>query len=251
MKRKILERLKLWKERDASECALLIDGARRVGKSYIAEEFAKSEYRSYLLINFAKAPESIKRMFSEYQEQLDVLFLKISEFYGVRLYDHDSLIIFDEVQECPKAREAIKHLVSDGRYHYLETGSLVSIDENVEGIVIPSEEERVSMYPMDFEEFLWAIGEDSLMDVVRSHYREKTALGAAMHRRCMDCFRQYLLVGGMPQSVASFVKTRNFDSVDRMKRRILKLYAEDISKHAGRYALKTRLVFNGIPSQLS
>ena len=251
MKRKLYERLLEWKQKEADECALLIDGARRVGKSYIAEEFAKNEYRSYLLINFAKAPPSIKSLFSEYQEQLDLLFLKLKEFYGVKLYERESIVIFDEVQDCPKAREAIKHLVADGRYHYLETGSLVSIDENVKDIVIPSEEERVKLRPMDFEEFLWAIGDEMTMDVIRSHYESKTPMGQALHRKCMDLFRQYLVVGGMPQAVASFVKTHDLGTVDRTKRRILKLYAEDIAKHAGRYALKTKLIFDGIPSQLS
>jgi len=169
----------------------------------------------------------------------------------VRLYRGESLVIFDEVQDCPKAREAIKHLVADGRYHYLETGSLVSIDENVEGIVIPSEEERVKMYPMDFEEFLWSLDDEMAMDFIREHFASKMPMGAAMHRKCMDYFRQYLVVGGMPQAVAAFVKTRDLGRVDRAKRRILQLYREDIEKHAGRYALKAKLVFDGIPSQLS
>lgn len=251
MKRKIYSRLLEWKQTEADECALLIDGARRVGKSYIAEEFAKNEYRSYLLVNFAKAPESIKLLFDQYQEQLDVLFLKLSEFYGARLYERESLVIFDEVQECPKAREAVKHLVADGRYHFLETGSLVSIDANVEDIVIPSEEERVKMLPMDFEEFLWALGDDMTMDFVRDHFKWQEPMGESLHRKCLDYLRQYLVVGGMPQAVAAFVKTRDLGVVDRTKRRILKLYREDIAKHAGRYALKTMLIFDGIPSQLS
>jgi len=251
MKRKIYSRLLEWKNSEANECALLIDGARRVGKSYIAEEFARNEYRSYLLIDFAKAPSSIKELFSEYQEQLDVLFLKLCEFYGVRLHEGESLVIFDEVQDCPKARESIKHLVADGRYHYLETGSLVSIDENVADIVIPSEEDRVKMYPMDFEEFLWAMGDELTMGFVRDHFAAREPMGAALHRKCMDYFRQYLVVGGMPQAVSSFAETHDLGRVDRTKRRILKLYREDIAKHAGRSALKTKLVFDGIPSQLS
>jgi len=251
MERKIYKRLLEWKAQDAGECALLLDGARRVGKSYIVEKFARNEYRSYLLINFAKATSEIKELFAQYQEQLDVLFLKLSEFYGVRLYRGESLVIFDEVQECPKARESIKHLVADGRYHYLETGSLVSIDENVEDIVIPSEEERVKMYPMDFEEFLWALGDEMTMGFVREHFSSKTPMGVALHRKCMDYFRQYLVVGGMPQAVAAFAEMRDLGRVDRVKRRILQLYREDIGKHAGRYALKTKLVFDGMPSQLS
>ncbi|MCQ2393440.1 MAG: AAA family ATPase [Kiritimatiellae bacterium] len=251
MKRKIYSRLLEWKRNEAGECALLIDGARRVGKSYIAEEFAKNEYRSYLLVNFAKASGAVKNLFSEYQEQLDLLFLKLCEVYGVRLYPGESLVIFDEVQDCPKARESIKHLVADGRYHYLETGSLVSINENVEKIVIPSEEERVKMYPMDFEEFLWALGDEMTMEFIRDHFISRDAMGPALHRKCMDYFRQYLVVGGMPQAVEAFAEKRDLGRVDRIKRRILQLYREDVQKHAGRYALKTLLVFDGIPSQLS
>jgi len=204
-----------------------------------------------LLVNFAKAPLEIKELFAQYQEQLDVLFLKLCEFYGVRLFMGESLVVFDEVQDCPKAREAIKHLVADGRYHYLETGSLVSVDENVEDIIIPSEEERVKMYPMDFEEFLWALDDELTAGFVRDHFTSRAPMGAALHRKCMDYFRQYLVVGGMPQAVASFAMTRDLGRVDRVKRRILQLYREDIEKHAGRYALKTKLVFDGIPSQLS
>lgn len=251
MKRKIYQRLLEWKSNEAKNCALLIDGARRVGKSYIAEEFARNEYKAYLLVNFAKAPLSVKRLFSDYQEKLDVLFLKLLGHYGVRLPERESLVIFDEVQECPKARESIKHLVADGRYDYLETGSLVSINENVEDIVIPSEEERVKLFPMDFEEFLWAKGDELTMDLIRQHYVRKEALGPLLHRKAMDLFRQYLIVGGMPQAVAEFVRSADLKSVDRAKRRILRLYRQDIEKHAGRYALKTKLVFDGLAAQLS
>ena len=251
MKRKIYDRLLKWKREEAPATAFLIDGARRVGKSYIAEEFAKSEYKSYVLIDFAKAPRAVKELFEEYQDRLDILFLKLSEYFGVRLYLRETLFIFDEVQQCPKARESIKHLVADGRYDYLETGSLVSIDANVEDIVIPSEEIRVKMYPMDFEEFLWAKGDDMTMDFVRDHYAKREPLGQLLHRKTMDAFREYMIVGGMPQAVAEFVKSSDLGNVDAVKRRILKLYREDIRKHAGRYALKTEQVFDMIAAQLS
>lgn len=251
MKRKIYDRLLEWKRNEARETALLIDGARRVGKSYIAEAFAQNEYRSHVMIDFAKAPREIKSLFENYQDKLDRLFLKLSEYYGVRLHEGETLFIFDEVQMCPKAREAIKHLVADGRYDFLETGSLVSIDENVQGIVIPSEETRVKLHPMDFEEFLWSRGDDMTMDAIRNHWERKEPMGTLLHRKVLDLFREYMVVGGMPQAVAEFVQSSNLGRVDAVKRRILKLYREDIQKHAGKYALKTELVFDGIAAQLS
>ena len=251
MKRKIYDRLLEWKRNEATGAAFMIDGARRVGKSYIAEAFAKNEYRSYVMIDFAKVPKEVKSLFERYQDKLDTLFLKLSEYFGVRLHERETLFIFDEVQMCPKARESIKHLVADGRYDYLETGSLVSIDENVEDIVIPSEEIRVKMYPMDFEEFLWAKGDDMTMDFVRSHYAGREPLGQLLHRKVLDAFREYMIVGGMPQAVAEFVKSADLGKVDAVKRRIIKLYREDIRKHAGRYALKTEQVFDSLAAQLS
>jgi len=251
MKRKIYDRLVEWKRNEAPDAALLIDGARRVGKSYIAEAFAKNEYRSYVMIDFAKMPKEVKGLFERYQDKLDTLFLKLSEYFGVRLYERESLFIFDEVQQCPKARESIKHLVADGRYDYLETGSLVSIDENVQDIVIPSEEIRVKMHPMDFEEFLWARGDDTMMSFLRDHYAKREPLGQLLHRKAMDAFREYMIVGGMPQAVAEFVKSADLGKVDAVKRRIIKLYREDIRKHAGRYALKTKQVFDSLAAQLS
>ena len=250
MRRKIYDKLVEWKHRDDGRSALLIDGARRVGKSYIAEEFAKAEYKSYVLIDFSKASKGVKALFDDYLEDLDTFFLRLSENYGVRLHVRNTLFIFDEVQCFPRAREAIKTLVADHRYDYLETGSLVSIDENVEDIVIPSEEERLKMYPMDFEEFLWAKGDNLTMDFIRAHFDKKEPMGELLHRKCMVRFREYLIVGGM-QAVAEFVGTNDLSAVDRTKRRILKLYREDIRKHAGRYALKTTLVWDGIPGMLS
>ena len=251
MKRKIYNQLVEWKRRDDGRSALLIDGARRVGKSWVAKEFAKSEYRSYVLIDFSKAPKEVKAVFEDDLENLDALFLKLSTRYGVRLHERETLFIFDEVQCFPRAREAIKTLVADHRYDYLETGSLVSIDENVEGIVIPSEEERIKMFPMDFEEFLWAKGDELTMDYIRDRFARGEAMGPLMHKKCMQLFREYLVVGGMPQSVSEFLRTNDLMAVDRVKRQIIKLYREDIRKHAGKYALKTMMVWDGVPGMLS
>ena len=250
MKRKIYQDLLKWKARGGTS-ALLIEGARRVGKSFIAEEFAKAEYKSYLFIDFSKAPRAVKRLFEDNLETLDLLFLKLSEHYQVKLYPRDTLFVFDEVQSFPRAREAIKHLVADGRYDFLETGSLVSIHENVKAIVIPSEEEHLKMYPMDFEEFLWATGNEMTMETIRRHFVSREPMGELLHRQAMDLFRQYMIVGGMPQAVQMFVKTNDFQEVDHAKRQILQIYRADIEKHAGRYALKTKLIFDEIPSQLS
>ena len=249
MRRKIYDKLIEWKNNDSSETALLIDGARRVGKSFIAEEFAKAEYKSYILVDFNKVSKKVVEFFENDLDDLDVFFRKMSEFFGVRLYEGQTLFIFDEVQLCPRARASIKYLVEDGRYHLLETGSLVSIQENVGGIVIPSEEEHVKMFPMDFEEFLWATGRELMPETIASHCRERLKMGA-VHRKAMDAFREYLVVGGMPQAVAKWVETGDLKKVDAVKRRILALYREDIRKHAGKYALKAEGVFDEIPGQL-
>ena len=249
MKRKIYERLLQWKNNDAPDTAILIDGARRVGKSYIAEEFAKAEYKSYVLIDFNVAPPEVRRIFEENLDDLDVFFKKISSYYAVPLHVGETLFIFDEVQEFPRARAAIKYLVEDGRYHYLETGSLVSIQENVKNIVIPSEEDHIKMHPLDFEEFLWATGRKGLADVILSHTLEKEPMGAA-HRKAKDAFREYLAVGGMPQAVAKWAETSDLKKVDTVKRRILALYRADIRKHAGKYAMKAEAIFDEIPGQL-
>lgn len=251
MKRKIYDQLVEWKRREDGRSALLIDGARRVGKSWVAEAFAKAEYKSYVLIDFSKVPKEVKAVFEDDLENLDTLFLKLSTRYGVKLYNRQTLFIFAEVQRFPRAREAIKTLVADRRYDYLETGSLVSIDENVEDIVIPSEEERIKMFPMDFEEFLWAKGDELSMDYIRDRFTKGEAMGPLMHKKCMQMFREYLVVGGMPQAVAEFLRTNDLMAVDRVKRKILKLYREDMQKHAGRYALKTMLVWDGVPGMLS
>ena len=249
MKRKIYDSMQKWKEENG-RTALLIDGARRVGKSYIAQEFAKKEYKSYILIDFNRAPAEITDLFVHYLNDLNMFFLYLSNFYGVKLHERKSLIIFDEVQLFPKARAAIKYLVEDGRYDYVETGSLMTIKKNVADIVIPSEERHMKMYPLDFEEFLWALDNDTLMDFIRLCFEEKKPMGQVLHRKTMDYFRQYLIVGGMPQAVKPFRDSPDFDQVDRVKRDILELYRADIIKHAEGYQMKVAQIFDDIPAQL-
>lgn len=250
MRRKIYEEILKWKKRSAGQTALLIDGARRVGKSYIAEKFAAAEYKSYLLIDFNRAPKEVTDLFENYLNDLDTLFMYLSGFYNTKLYERETLIILDEVQLCPRARSAIKYLVADGRYDYLETGSLMSIKKNVKDILIPSEEEHLKMYPLDFEEFLWALDNETLMPLIQTCYEKKQPMGQALHRKAMDYFRQYMIVGGMPQAVARYVETRDFDSIDRVKRAILELYRADIVKHAAGYEIKVEQIFDDIPAQL-
>ena len=250
MKRKIYNKLGAWKKDGAGKTALLMEGARRVGKSYIAQAFAEAEYKSYILVDFNSVSDAVKQLFQNYLDDLDSLFLYLSGYYNVKLYERESLIIFDEVQMYPRARAAIKYLVADGRYDYIETGSLVSIKKNVKDIVIPSEERHIKMYPMDFEEFLWAMGNETIMPIIRKHFSEKKPLGQPLHRKTMDYFRQYMIVGGMPQAVSEYVAAKDFDAVDRIKRDILSLYREDVSKHAQGYELKTVSIFDEIPAQL-
>lgn len=249
MKRKIYEQLLRWKTESAPETALLIEGARRVGKSWIVEEFAKREYRSFVLIDFNKVSKAVIDVFENDLEDLDVFFRKLSEYYGVRLYEGETLFVFDEVQEFPRARAAIKYLVEDGRYHFIETGSLMSITENVTGIVIPSEEDSIKMYPLDFEEFLWATGRADMVETIKAHRCDLSPVGA-VHRKITEAFREYLVVGGMPQAVFCWVETQDLKKVEAAKKRILKLYRNDIRKHAGRYAMKAEAVFDEIPAQL-
>ena len=250
MKRKIYNKLLEWKQESNGEYALLIDGARRVGKSYIVRQFAEKEYRSYVILDFNLVSKSIKDLFENDLDNLDRFFTYLSNYTGKTLYTRDTLIVFDEVQQYPKARAAIKYLVKDGRYDYIETGSLISIKKNVEGIVIPSEEEHIKMFPMDFEEFLWAMGEEMLMPFIKDCFERKKPLGQLMHRRAMDYFRLYMIVGGMPQAVEKYVETRDFAKVDKLKRRILELYRSDISKYAKGYDTKVKSIFEEIPSQL-
>lgn len=239
-----------WKQDEQGQSALMIDGARRIGKSYIVEEFARNEYKSYILVDFNNAQDELMEIFDRYLKSLDMLFSYLSLYFNVTLYPRNSVIVFDEVQLYPKARAAIKYLVMDGRYDYIETGSLVSINRNVKDIVIPSEEHRINMYPMDFEEFLWAMGDEKTMPFVRSCYEKKQPLGP-LHRKVMDSFRHYMIVGGMPQAVLKYVETNDFMKVDVVKRNILALYKADIEKYAVGNELRVKAIFDEIPSALS
>ena len=238
-----------WKQEKNGTTALMIEGARRVGKSYIALEFAKNEYDSYILIDFSKAPARVKGWFDEYLEDVPTLLQNIQLHYKKQLAPRKSLIIFDEVQKCPRAREAIKALVEDGRFDYLETGSLISIKKNVENIVIPSEEDGIDMYPMDFEEFLWAMGNEVMMPYIRGQFEKLKPMGE-FHREALHYFRQYLIVGGMPQAVAEYAASRDFKRVDAVKRQILRLYKNDIKKYAGTATARVSAIYDAIPGQL-
>ena len=251
MKRKIYERLLKWKAEEAGRYALMLEGARRVGKSWIVQEFAEREYENHLILDFAKVKKQIKEIFEDKLDDLDDFFLLLEARTGVPLIRGKTLIVFDEVQRFPRAREAIKYLVADGRFHYIETGSLISIKKNVEGIVIPSEEIKVQMFPMDFEEFLWAIGREGAWPLVERRFEQHLEMGQADHRMMMEYFRQYLVVGGMPQAVAAFAAEKRLDDVERAKRAILDLYYEDIGKFAGRLKNKVRAIWRAIPGELS
>lgn len=249
MKRKVYKSLLKWKQEKQGTTALLIEGARRIGKSYIVEEFARNEYISYILIDFSRAPSRVRGWFDEYLEDVETLLQNIQLHYKKQLTPRHSLIIFDEVQKCPRAREAIKALVADHRFDYIETGSLISIKKNVGDILIPSEEEGVNMYPMDFEEFLWAMGNEMLMTHIRSCFEKRQAMGE-FHREAMHYFRQYLIVGGMPQAVAAYVTSRDFSKVDSIKRQILRLYKNDIQKFSGGQKARINAIYDAIPGQL-
>lgn len=246
-KRKMYERLLKWKKERNGSTAFLIEGARRVGKSTLAETFAKNEYKSYLLIDFSMAPHEVHELFRDISD-LNYLFLRLQFIYKVTLIERQSVIIFDEVQSEPYARQAVKHLVKDGRYDYIETVSLISVRKNVAGILIPSEETRAEMYPLDYEEFLWACGDTATMPLLRMAFEKRTPLGVA-HRRQMRTFRLYMLVGGMPQAVDEYLRTNNLAKVDTVKRDIISLYEEDFGKidMSGRAAA----VYDAIPAQLS
>jgi len=251
-RRKIYDKFLAWKKESNGKKALLVEGARRIGKSTIVEEFARNEYKSYLIIDFAKAPEEVKGYFSSYLDDLDTFYMLLSVHYGVKLYHRESVILFDEVQRFPKARESIKYLVADGRYDFMETGSLISIKENVKDIVIPSEERHLKMYPMDFEEFCWALEETSLVEYIHRCFEEKTPLERGLHDKAMLIFKQYLLVGGMPMSVVAFLEgEKDFGKADVEKRDILELYRSDIMKIKARYRAKVLAIFDQIPGLLS
>lgn len=247
-KRKIYDRLTEWKKESDGKTALLVEGARRIGKSTIVEEFAKREYRSYILVDFSVASREIRELFSDVSD-LNYIFLQLQLQYRAELYDRDSLIIFDEVQFCPQARQAVKILVKDHRYDYIETGSLISIKRNVKDILIPSEERKLNMYPMDFEEFLWATGDTVTVPLLEGAFEKGKGVGDAVHRKLMRMFRLYMLVGGMPQAVAEYLRTNNFKKVDMVKRDILHLYEDDFRKIDA--TGKISLLFDSIPAQLN
>ena len=251
IKRKIYEKLIEWKNSSNGTKALLIEGARRIGKSTIAEELGKNEYKSYIMIDFNKASKKILDSFDDLVN-LDIFFQTLSLEYNKRLYPRESLIIFDEIQKFPKAREAIKYLVADGRYDFIETGSLISIRENVDDITIPSEERKLKMYPVDFEEFAMYLREELLLEYIRKCYEEKVPLERKIHEKAMHLFKEYMLVGGMPQAVVAFAENgRDFFLADVEKRDILNLYRDDIKKAAKRYNSKVSALFENIPAYLS
>lgn len=246
-KRKLYDQLLEWKHVQNGKTAILIEGARRVGKSTLVEQFAKNEYDSYILIDFNKASEEVTALFNNLMN-MDYIFLQLQSIYNVVLKKRKSVIIFDEVQNCPRARQAIKYLVKDGRYDYIETGSLISIKKNTKNITIPSEEERVTLYPMDYEEFRWAMGDEATIPLLRTFYDNKLPLAQA-HREAMRNFRLYLLVGGMPQAVEAYIETNNFSMVDLAKRGVIRIYQDDFQKLDSTGRLET--LFMNIPSQLS
>ena len=247
-KRKVYDRMLKWKSERKGATALLIQGARRIGKSTLAEAFAKNEYKTYILIDFSSAPTEVLELFNDISD-LNYIFFRLQLVYHVQLFERESVIIFDEVQKCPLARQAIKHLVKDHRYDFIETGSLISVRKNISDIVIPSEETKINMFPMDYEEFKWAIGDTVTIPLLKTAFENKTPLGDNIHRRMMRDFRLYMLVGGMPQAVARYIETNNLAAVDEVKREILALYEEDLNKidNLGRAAT----LFDAIPGQLS
>lgn len=250
-RRKIYDRLLEWKETSNGKSAVLIEGARRVGKSTIAEEFARKEYDDYILLDFALESKDMRRNFEENIGDLDTFFRNLFIIKGKDLPRRRAVIIFDEVQLFPLARQAIKYLVADGRYDYIETGSLISIKKNVQNILIPSEEEKLKMYPMDFEEFLWAKGNTAVMPAIKAAFESRKPLGNAVHRKIMQIFREYIAVGGMPQAVSAYVNGESYASIDRVKQGILSLYEDDLRKYDDEERKKASLVFKTIPKQLS
>jgi len=252
LRRKAYDKLLSWKNECNGSRAILVEGARRIGKSTIVEEFAKNEYKSYILIDFANASDTVIDAFEKHKNNFDELFMILSLEYGTKLFKRESVIIFDEVQLYPQARQLIKYLVADGRYDYIETGSLISIKENVQNILIPSEERKLKMYPLDFEEFCWCFGEEILVDYIKKCFKEMKPLEDSLHDKAMLLFKQYMLVGGMPKSVIAFLEgARDFDSADREKRDILNLYRDDILKINTRYRSKVLSIFEQLPGFLS
>ncbi len=251
LRRKAYSQLLRWKQEKQGRTAVLLEGARRVGKSTLVEEFGKNEYASCLVIDFYQAPKEIRGYFEEYRADLDTLFLYLQAFYGVDLVERNSLIVFDEVQAYPAARGLIKYLVADGRYDYIETGSLLSIKQNVEGIMIPSEEQAMRLDPFDFEEFLWAMREENLATLIKKQFEALKPLPEALHRKAAGLLREYMLVGGMPRAVAVYAEQRKFAPVDEEKRQILELYRNDVGRFAKGYEFKVMSILDNIPGQLS
>ena len=249
--RKAYRRLLEWKERSEGRRALLVEGARRVGKTTLVEEFGRREYETCLVIDFLKASRRVRQLFDEYVGDLDRFFQYLIAETGVNLAPRRSLVVFDEVQGFPQARQAIKYLVADGRYDYIETGSLISIRKNVRDITIPSEERAMRLDPMDFDEFLWAVGERPLADLIAQSHASREFLPEGLTRKAASLFREYMLVGGMPQAVAEFARSKDLDEVEGIKRDILALYRNDVEKHAGRDYPRVQSVLNSVPSQLS
>lgn len=249
--RKAYEKIAEWKEKSCGETALLIEGARRVGKSYLVKRFIEKEYQSSIYIDFSNVEKDILDLFEYEISNLDMFFLKLQSFYAVELKTRESCIVFDEVQLYPRARQMIKHLVADGRYDYIETGSLVSIKQNVENILIPSEEDTMQLNPLDFEEFLIASGEELLVKYMNECFASRKPMGEALHRKAMNLFRVYMIVGGMPQAVEKYLLTKSLSDVNEVKKRILNLYRNDIARFAKGYEAKVLSVFDEIPEQLT
>lgn len=249
-KRKAYQKLLEWKEMSCGASAALLEGARRIGKSTIVEEFAKQEYDDYMILDFAKENKDIKNNFLENMDDMDSFFRNLFLLKGRSLDGDKCVLIFDEVQLFPPARQAIKYLVADGRYEYIETGSLISIKKNVQNILIPSEEYRIKMYPMDFEEYLWALGDTVTYGAIKNAFENKRPLGDAIHRKIMKIFRTYMAVGGMPQAVEAFVSGKTYEQIDFLKRTILDLYEEDLAKYDDENREKASVVYKTIPEQL-
>ena len=249
-KRKVYDKLLEWKTLSSGKSAVLLEGARRIGKSTIVEEFAKREYDDYMILDFAKENRDIKENFMENMDDLDTFFRNLFLLKGRSLKGEKCVLIFDEVQLFPLARQAIKYLVADGRYEYIETGSLVSIKKNVQDILIPSEEYRIKMYPMDFEEYLWAINDNITYETIKVSFKKRKPLGDTIHRKIMKVFRTYMAVGGMPQVVDAYVNGKSFEQIDFLKRNILQLYEEDLTKYDVKNGEKASIIYKTIPEQL-
>lgn len=250
-KRKAYEKLLAWKSESAGKTAVLIEGARRVGKTTLVKEFASREYDDYLYIDFSSIGSDTVKLFNEQRGDIDVFLRMLQLNFGKMLKPRRSVVIFDEVQRLPVAREYIKHLVEDGRFDYIETGSLISIKKNVESIVIPSEEERIALEPLDFEEYLWACGKGVYADEIRRCREDLEPLPDAVHKTCMRLFNEYMVVGGMPQAVSAFIEDGDFRRCDKVKRQIIALYREDIAKFGGSDARRARAMYDDVPGQLS